>query len=171
MAADSERIRDIAGRVAASAGLELVEAELRGDGRFRVLRIVIDKPGGVGHDDCAAVSREVAAILDVEDAVPGGPYTLEVSSPGLDRKLTRAEEYERFTGSRVRLRTRQPVEGSRSFEGRLEAFGEGRLTLELAPPQGERRGRAKGRKVAPEPGRRVEIELANVEKANLVPEI
>ncbi len=77
-------------RVTASSGLELVELEFRGvGGKARMLRVFIDKPGGVTHDDCEAVSREVGTILDVEDAVPGGSYTLEVSSPGLDRKLSR----------------------------------------------------------------------------------
>jgi ribosome maturation factor RimP len=78
MAADLERIRSIAERVAESNALELVEIELRGGGKARMLRIVIDKPGGVSHEDCANVSREVGTILDVEDAVSGGQYLLEV---------------------------------------------------------------------------------------------
>src|SRR5438034_679477 len=90
MAFEAERVREIAERVAASSGLEVVEVELRGGGKARMLRIVIDKPAGVTHEDCANLSREVGTILDVEDAVPGGSYTLEVSSPGLDRKLVRA---------------------------------------------------------------------------------
>jgi ribosome maturation factor RimP len=83
----------------------------------------------VTHEDCANLSREVGTILDVEDAVPGGSYTLEVSSPGLDRKLLKAADYERFAGSRVKLMTRQPVNGNRHFEGKLESFHDGRLTL------------------------------------------
>jgi ribosome maturation factor RimP len=86
MSLDLEHIRGIAGRVAGSSGLELVDVEMRGGGKGRMLRIVIDKPGGVTHEDCAALSREVGTILDVEDAVPGSAYMLEVSSPGLDRK-------------------------------------------------------------------------------------
>src|SRR5438067_1388589 len=113
MAFEAERVREIAERVAASSGLEVVEVELRGGGKARMLRIVIDKPAGVTHEDCANLSREVGTILDVEDAVPGGSYTLEVSSPGLDRKLVRPADYERFTGSRVKLTTRNPVNGSR----------------------------------------------------------
>src|SRR6059058_1419042 len=132
MAFEAERVREIAERVAASSGLEVVEVELRGGGKARMLRIVIDKPAGVTHEDCANLSREVGTILDVEDAVPGGSYTLEVSSPGLDRKLVRPADYERFTGSRVKLTTRNPINGNRHFEGRLESFHEGRLILDLS---------------------------------------
>jgi ribosome maturation factor RimP len=146
--------------------LELVEVELRGGGKARMLRIVIDKPaaGGVTHEDCANLSREVGTILDIEDVMPGSSYTLEVSSPGLDRKLVRPADFERFTGSRVKLTTRNPVNGNRHFEGRLESFSQGRLTLDVSkvrkkPYRGE---------AAPE---ELEIELDNVEKANLVPEI
>src|SRR5437016_10902461 len=164
MAFEAERVREIAERVAASSGLEVVEVELRGGGKARMLRIVIDKPAGVTHADCANVSREVGTILDVEDVVPGGSYTLEVSSPGLDRKLVRPSDYERFTGSRVKLTTQQPVNGNRHFEGRLEGFRQGRLTLDVS---------AAGKKKRPErsEAEKLEIDLANVEKANLVPEI
>ena len=164
MALDVDRVREIAERVAASAGLEIVEVELRGGGKARMLRIFIDKPGGVTHEDCANLSRDVGTILDVEDVIPGGSYLLEVSSPGLDRKLTRPADYERFTGSRVKLTTRQPVNGSHHFEGRLESFQQGRLTLDMnAARKKPRPGSA-----APQ---KLEIELANVERANLVPEI
>ena len=110
MAFEIDQVREIAERVAASSGLEVVEVELRGGGKARMLRIVIDKPCGVTHEDCANLSREVGTILDVEDAVPGSSYLLEVSSPGLDRKLFRPADYERFTGSRVKLTTRQSGE-------------------------------------------------------------
>ncbi|HTE87458.1 MAG TPA: ribosome maturation factor RimP [Terriglobales bacterium] len=164
MALDVDRVREIAERVAASTGLEIVEVELRGGGKARMLRIFIDKPGGVTHEDCANLSREVGTILDVEDVIPGASYLLEVSSPGLDRKLIRPADYERFTGSRVKLTTRQPVNGSNHFEGRLESFQQGRLTLDMnAARKKPRPGSA-----APQ---KLEIELANVEKANLVPEI
>jgi ribosome maturation factor RimP len=132
MAVDLDQVRAIAERVAASLGLEVVEIELRGGGKGRMLRIFIDKPAGVTHEDCANVSREVSTILDVEDAMPGGSYLLEVSSPGLDRKLFRPADFERFQGSRVKLTTRDPVNGNRHFEGRLEHFEGGRLTLDLA---------------------------------------
>src|SRR5262250_2758877 len=101
MAVDLNTIRDIAGRVATAQGVEVVEVEMRGGGKARTLRITIDKPEGVTHEDCANVSRDVSTILDVEDVVAGGSYTLEVSSPGLDRKLSKPSDFERFQGSRV----------------------------------------------------------------------
>jgi ribosome maturation factor RimP len=164
MAVDLDHIRAIADRVAASLGVEIVEIELRGAGKARMLRVFIDKPNGVTHEDCAKLSREVSTIFDVEDAIPGGSYVLEVSSPGLDRKLSRAADFERFQGSRVKLTTRQPVNGNRHFEGRLERFEAGKLILDLSEV------RKKFRPPAGEP-QKLEIELANVEKANLVPEI
>jgi len=168
MAVDLEHVRAIAERVAASLGLEVVEVEFRGGGKARLLRVTIDKPDGTGsavtHEDCANVSREVSTILDVEDPVPGGTYTLEVSSPGLDRKLIRPADYRRFVGSRIKLMTRQPVAqpngaSDRYFAGRLEKFEDDRLTLDITPVR-------KKKKPAPAE-RRVEVELANVEKANL----
>src|SRR5207248_9232511 len=167
MAFEIERVSEIVERVAASNGLEVVEVELRGGGKARMLRIVIDrasagdfgKLSGVTHEDCANVSREVGTILDVEDVVPGGSYTLEVSSPGLDRKLVRPADYERFTGSRVKLTTRNPVNGNRFFEGKLESFQQGRLTLDMSTAR---------KKFRSDGEQRLEIDLANVEKANLV---
>ena len=163
MAFDEERVRAIAERVAATSGLEVVEIELRSGGKNRMLRVFLDKPAGVKHEDCAQFSREFGTILDVEDAVPGS-YVLEVSSPGLDRKLTRAADFERFAGNKVKLMTHEPVNGNRHFEGRLESFHEGRLTLDLSEARGKKRPAAG----TPQ---KVEIELRNVEKANLVPEI
>ncbi|HEY6273097.1 MAG TPA: ribosome maturation factor RimP [Terriglobales bacterium] len=166
MAADADKIREIADRVAARQGVAVVEVEMRGGGKARTLKITIDKPEGVTHEDCANVSREVSTILDVEDTVPGsGSYTLEVSSPGLDRKLVKTEDYVRFIGSRVKLTTREPVSGNRHFDGRLKSFREGRLILEMLS------GKKKPKPGHAQPGQVVEIELANVEKANLVPEI
>jgi ribosome maturation factor RimP len=156
MAIDLEHVRQIAERVTASQGLELVDVEFRGGGKARMLRLFIDKPGGVTHEDCAFVSREFGTILDVENAIPG-TYTLEVSSPGLDRKLVKPADFERFAGSRVRVSMREPLDGSRHFEGRLQGLREGLVVLEIAG----------GKKM---PARTVEIDLSNVEKANLVPE-
>jgi ribosome maturation factor RimP len=164
MTAGLDKIHEIAERVARSSGLEVVEVDLRGGGKARMLRIFIDKPGGVTHEDCANFSREAGTIFDVEDAVPGSTYTLEVSSPGLDRKISKPAEFERFNGSLVKLMTRDPINGNRHFEGRLQWRGEGRIGLELS-------GRKKSKKHDEvEAGTKVEIELANVEKANLVPE-
>jgi ribosome maturation factor RimP len=176
MALEIDRVREIAERVAASSGLEVVEIEFRGGGKARMLRVFLDKVSaassdplaGVTHEDCVHFSREFGTILDVEDAVPGGSYTLEVSSPGLDRKLTRAADFERFTGSRVRVMTRQPVNNNRHFEGRLEALRDGRLTLDLSVASKTSRKKMSAAVAA---GEKIEIEFANVEKANLVPEI
>ena len=164
MAVDLDHIHAIAERVAASLGVEVVEIELRGGGKARMLRVFIDKPSGVTHEDCANLSREVSTILDVEDAVPGGSYVLEVSSPGLDRKLVKPGDFERFQGSRIKLTTKEPVNGNRHFEGRLEHYESGRLTLDLA------QARKKPRASSDVP-QKLDIELTNLEKANLVPEI
>jgi len=176
MALEIDRVREIAERVASSSGLEVVEIEFRGGGNARMLRVFLDKASaasgdplaGVTHGDCANFSREFGTILDVEDAVPGGSYTLEVSSPGLDRKLTRAADFKRFAGSRVRLMTKQPVNNNRHFEGRLENFHDGRLTLDLSVASKKSRKKMVEAVAA---GQKIEIEFANVEKANLVPEI
>ena len=163
MAFDLEHVRAVAERVTTSSGLELWDVEFRGAaGKARMLRIYIDKPGGVTHQDCEAVSREVGTILDVEDAVPGGSYTLEVSSPGLDRKLRNAADYQRYTGSRIKLQTREPIDGNRFFEGKLEQFSDGKLTLSIEPGKKQKKAGAENR--------RLDIELGNVDKANLVPE-
>jgi len=173
MALEIDRVREIAERVAASSGLEVVEIEFLGGGKARMLRVFLDKPatgadplGGVTHEDCANFSREFGTILDVEDAVPGGAYTLEVSSPGLDRKLTKAADFSRFVGSRVKLMTRQLVNNNRHFEGRLESFENGRLRLDLSVASHKSR-----KKMGAAAGQKLEIEFANVEKANLVTEI
>jgi len=130
---------------------------------------------GVTHEDCANLSRELSTILDVEDVIPGGEYLLEVSSPGLDRKLSKPSDFERFTGSRVKLMTFNPVgvtetsKGNRHFEGRLEKFADGRLTLDVSPRTQKKVG--KHRKDGAAPAQRIEVEFSNVERANLVPEI
>jgi ribosome maturation factor RimP len=172
MALDVERVREIADRVAATSGLEIVDVEFLGGGKARMLRVFLDKSAagtdplaGVTHEDCAKFSREFGTILDVEDVMPGA-YTLEVSSPGLDRKLVKAADFARFTGSRVKLTTRQPVNNNRHFEGRLEKLEDGRLTLDLSVASHKSR-----KKMGEAAGHKIEIEFANVEKANLVPEI
>ena len=175
MALDLDRVREIAERVAGSSGLEVVDVELLGSGKARMLRVFLDKPGaasgdplaGVTHGDCANFSREFGTILDVEDAMPGS-YTLEVSSPGLDRKLTKAADFDRFIGSRMKLMTRQAVNNNRYFEGRLESFREGRLTLDLSAASKKSK---KKMGAAAAQDQKIEIDFANVEKANLVPEI
>jgi ribosome maturation factor RimP len=171
MALDVDRVRVIADRVAASSGLEVLDVEFLGGGKARMLRVFLDKPAagndplaGVTHEDCANFSREFGTILDVEDAMPGS-YTLEVSSPGLDRKLVKAADFTRFIGSRGKLMTRELVNNNRHFEGRLESFQDGRLTLDLSVASHKSR-----KKMGEQAGKKIEIEFANVEKANLVPE-
>ncbi len=105
--------------VCLASGLELVHLEFRRESSGRVMRVYIDKPGGVSLEDCAAVSRELGDVLDVH--LPNvGPYHLEVSSPGLERPLARLEDFERFRGRPARIRTSRPIDGRRNFSGRLE---------------------------------------------------
>ena len=120
-----EHVRAIAGRVAGSYGLEVFDVQFRREGRGMVLRVQIDRPGpaataeeSVSVEDCAHVSRDVSAVLDVEDVVPTA-YILEVSSPGLDRPLRSTDDYRRFSGRRAKLVMREPVDGQRHFKGRL----------------------------------------------------
>ena len=104
-------------------GLELVLVEFVKGPRGNILRLVIDKEGGVTLDDCSRLSRVVSDLLDVHDPVPGS-YNLEVSSPGINRPLVRAEDYERFSGQKVFVRTSEPVEGRRKFKGLLRGVSD-----------------------------------------------
>jgi len=145
-----QRITEIAERVARPEGIEIVDVELRGAGRSRLLRIYIDKPeGGVSHKECEFVSQQVGTILDMEDVVPGDSYTLEVSSPGVERKLARPGDFERFKGKKAKIVLREPVENQRRWEGTLAGFADGVIALE------------------PGAGKVVHLPLAQVEKANL----
>jgi len=115
----------------AGMGYELADLELRTSGRDGIVRVFIDRqPDGIGLEDCEAVSRQVSAILDVEDPIPGH-YTLEVSSPGLDRKLTKPAHFQRFTGERVKIRLRFPLEGRRNFSGELKSAGDDNIEVEV----------------------------------------
>jgi ribosome maturation factor RimP len=144
-----EKVQQIAERVGTGAGIEVVDVQMLGGGGSRLLRIFIDKPEGVTHADCEFISQNVGTILDVEDVIPGARYTLEVSSPGVERKLTKPREFERFVGQKVKVVLRQPVENQRHWVGALKSFAEGIITLE------------------PSPGRSVQIPFDQVEKANL----
>jgi ribosome maturation factor RimP len=145
----TDKVSEIAERVASDKGLEVVEVQMLGGGSSRVLRIFIDKPEGVTHADCEYISQHVGTILDVEDVVPGSSYTLEVSSPGVERKLTKPRDFERFVGQKVKIALRQPVENQRHWVGALRSFAEGIITLE------------------PSPGKSVQFPLEQVERANL----
>ena len=113
-----DRVKAIAERVAIGNGLELVHAEVAGPDNKPIVRIFIDKPNGVTHQDCSEVSLHVGTVLDVEDFIHAS-YTLEVSSPGIERGLYKRQDYERFAGSLAKMRTRKPVNGQRNFRGRL----------------------------------------------------
>ncbi len=113
-----ERVQAIAERVAIDHGLELVHAEVAGPDNNPIVRIFIDKPNGVTHQDCSEVSLHVGTVLDVEDFIHAS-YTLEVSSPGLERGLYKRQDYERFAGKMARMKTRNPINGQRNFRGRL----------------------------------------------------
>jgi ribosome maturation factor RimP len=193
MAVQLEEIRATAQRVAASHNLELVDLEFQGGTKFRTLRVFLEKNAaeraklaelaeaggteelpkgvpverlsGVTHEDCAVFAQDFGTVLDVEDLIPGAEYTLEVSSPGLERKLFRPEDFIRFQGSLVKLQTFTPVNSNRHWQGRLTKFSNGILTIDLSAIK--QKGKAK--KAVTE--QIVEITLANVEKANLVAEI
>jgi ribosome maturation factor RimP len=145
----AEKVEEIAQRVGQSEGIEVVEVEVKGGGRQRLVRISIDKPEGVTHADCENISQQVGTILDVEDVIPGGSYTLEVSSPGVERKLLRPRDYERFIGSKVKVTLRDPIEDRRHWEGTLAGFDNGLITLDLNP------------------GKSIQFQFGQVEKANL----
>jgi ribosome maturation factor RimP len=192
MAVQLDEIRATAQRVAASHHLELVDLEFQGGAKFRTLRVFVEKDAaeraklaelaaagtedlpkgvpverlsGVTHEDCAVFAQDFGTVLDVEDLIPGAEYTLEVSSPGLERKLFRPEDFTRFQGSLVKLQTFTPVNSNRQWQGRLTSFANGVLTIDLSAVK--QKGKAKKAATV----QTVEIALANVEKANLVAEI
>ncbi len=195
MAVQIEAIRAMAERVAASHHLELVDVEFQGGGKFRTLRVFVEKDAeerarlaelaakgeledlpkgvpverlsGVTHEDCAVFAQDFGMVLDVEDLIPGAEYTLEVSSPGLERKLVRAEDFSRFQGSLIKVQTFTPVNANRHWTGRLARCVDGVLTLDLSAVK--QKGKAKKAVAGMEQS--VEIALGNVEKANLVAEI
>lgn len=134
MAVDLDNLRAMAERVVSSEGLYLVDVELKGGRSNPLLRIYIDKQGGVSHADCQLVSEQLSAMLDVEDPFPSS-YTLEVSSPGLDRELHKPNDYEHFAGRRARLVLRPRAggqsTGSTIVEGRLAGLEAGRVRLDM----------------------------------------
>lgn len=112
------RVQEIAEQVAIDHGLELVHVEVAGPDNKPIVRVFIDKPQGVTHEDCSDVSTHLGTVLDVEDFIHAA-YTLEVSSPGLERGLYKRADFERFAGSMAKMKTRQPIDGQRNFRGRL----------------------------------------------------
>jgi ribosome maturation factor RimP len=156
---DLDKIREAAERVARSEGLDVFDVEWK-IGKQRLLRVYIDRlPGpqnpeglGISHSDCQRVSEQLSVILDVEDLVPGPGYVLEVSSPGLDRKLLKPADYERFAGRLAQIWVNEPVENQKYLEGRLGGYSEGAVKLNV-----------KDREIA--------VPFAGIRKANLVVEI
>jgi ribosome maturation factor RimP len=156
---DLDKIREAAERVARSEGLEVFDVEWK-IGKQRLLRVYIDRlPGpqnpeglGISHNDCQRVSEQLSVILDVEDLVPGPGYVLEVSSPGLDRKLLKPADYERFAGRLAQIWVNEPLENQKYLEGRLGGYSEGTVKLNV-----------KDREIA--------VPFAGIRKANLVVEI
>ena len=114
----AERVREIAEQAAVDHGVELVHAEVAGPEGSPIVRLFIDKPGGVTHDDCSKVSHQLSTVLDVEDFIHSA-YVLEVSSPGLERGLYKRADYERFAGSVAKIKARSPINGQRNFRGRI----------------------------------------------------
>src|SRR2546430_744727 len=114
----ADRIREIAEQAAIDHGLEMVHTEVAGPEGHPVVRVFIDKPGGVTHDDCSDVSTQIGTVLDVEDFIHAA-YTLEVSSPGIERGLYKLTDYERFSGSLAKIKTRAAIGGQRNFRGRI----------------------------------------------------
>ncbi len=143
-----EHVRAIAEQVAIDHGVELVHVEVAGPDNKPIVRVFIDKPNGVTHEDCSEVSFHVGTVLDVEDFIHAS-YTLEVSSPGLERGLYKREDYERFAGNLVKIKTRNPIGGQRNFRGRLLGIAGDDVAIE---------DRTSGRVIIP---------FASVSKANL----
>ena len=122
----AELLEPVLGRL----GYELADLEVRSGGKGGLVRVFIDKPDGIDLDDCEKVSLAVSALLDVEDPVPG-KYTLEVSSPGLDRKLTKVAHFQRFVGEVVKVQMRLPIEGRRRFRGKLMSLDDENIVVEV----------------------------------------
>jgi ribosome maturation factor RimP len=144
----AERVGKIAEQAAIDQGVELVHAEVAGPEGHPIVRVFIDKPGGVTHEDCSAVSNQLGTVLDVEDFIHSA-YTLEVSSPGLERGLYKRADYERFAGSQAKIKARTPIKGQRNFRGRIIGVDDNKVILE---------DRTSGR---------MEIPVAEIAKANL----
>src|SRR5712691_1854616 len=129
-----DRVRQLVQGVVQSQGYEVVDVEFKGAGKSLLLRIFIDKENGISHRDCELISEQVGTVLDVEDLIPSS-YTLEVSSPGLDRKLVKESDYTRFDGKLARIQTRIPLNQQKVFRGRLQGLHGGKVRLES--PKGD----------------------------------
>lgn len=144
-----ERITEIARRATEREGMEVWDVEVAGSGRNRVVRIYIDKPEGISHADCELISEQVGTVLDVEDVVPGASYHLEVSSPGLERRLRHEGDFRRFAGSKARIVLREPLEGQKRWEAVIGNVEDGWIVLETTS------------------GKTIRVRMEQIEKANL----
>ena len=126
---NQEVLSNLIERITQREDLELVHWDLVGPPGGLLLRIYIDKHGGVTHGDCQNLSKQIETVIDVEDVIPSG-YVLEVSSPGIERPLYKPEDYQRFAGNRIKLRTSAPINGQRTFHGRLDGISENKVQLE-----------------------------------------
>src|SRR5580692_3155311 len=120
-----ERLTEIGERAALGTGVEIAEIEVKGAGKARLLRVYIDKPGGVTHEDCALISERLGKLLDEEDVIPDDSYTLEVSSPGVERKLSKPRDFERAVGQTIRLAVQEPGQPRTSLTGKLAEITDG----------------------------------------------
>src|SRR6184192_402439 len=125
----ADRIREIAEQAAIDHGLEMVHTEVAGPENSPIVRVFIDKPRGATHEDCSGVSTQIGTVLDVEDFIHAA-YTLEVSSPGIERGLYTPADYERFAGSYAKIKARVPVDGQRNFRGRIIGVDNGKVILD-----------------------------------------
>lgn len=130
----------------------------------------LDQLAGITHEDCEAFSRDFGTVLDVEDLIPGSEYTLEVSSPGLDRKLRGQEDFHRFQGMLAKVQTFEPVAGNRHWQGRLRKANETSIRIELEGKKASRGKKGSEKEAQGAEKNEVEIALSNIEKAQLVPE-
>ncbi len=147
-----EKLARLVASAVEALGLELVGVEYLAQGAHSMLRVYIDSEQGITLDDCSRVSHQLSGVLEVEDPIRG-KYNLEVSSPGLDRPLFTLAHFERFVGQEVKLRLRQPVNGQRKFKGVIEAVEDGQIQIVLNDSQA------------------LELEIDEIEKANLIPEL
>jgi ribosome maturation factor RimP len=125
-----ERVAELARRAAEREGIELWDVELLGSGPGRTVRLYIDKPGGVSHADCELISQQVGTVFDVEDVIPGGSYNLEVSSPGVERRLSRIEHYALCKGQKVKISLKEPGAGQKRIEGVIQDVEGGSVVVD-----------------------------------------
>jgi ribosome maturation factor RimP len=144
-----ERVHELAVRACGREGIEVWDVEVLGSGRSRVVRVYIDKPSGVTHADCELVSQQLGALLDVEDVIPGPSYQLEVSSPGVERKLRKLEDFQRFAGEKARIALKEPLDNQRRFEGTIQGVEGDEIVF------------------AASTGKSIRVRMEKIDKANL----